>query len=37
MDAYDRDERPMAAGLEEVRRVDRWARDFTTRSIAGVQ
>ena len=37
MDAYDRGGPPAVSGLDDVRRVDRWARDFTTRSIAGVK
>ena len=37
MDAYDPGERSSVTGLDDVRRVDRWARDFTTRSIGGVQ
>ena len=37
MDAYDRSERASVTGLDDVRRVDGWARDFTMRSIGGVQ
>jgi len=37
MDAYDRCEPSLVSGLDDVRRVDRWAREFATRSMAGVK
>jgi 1-deoxy-D-xylulose-5-phosphate reductoisomerase len=37
MDAHERDGVTRVAGLEDVRAVDRWARDFTTRSAGRVQ
>jgi 1-deoxy-D-xylulose-5-phosphate reductoisomerase len=37
MDAYGQLEPSVVSGLGDVRRVDRWARDFTARSIGEVQ
>jgi 1-deoxy-D-xylulose-5-phosphate reductoisomerase len=37
MDAYEKDYSDEISGLADVRRIDAWAREFATRSIAGVQ
>lgn len=37
MDAYERNRPSPVRGLDDVRAVDRWARDFTARSTGGVQ
>jgi 1-deoxy-D-xylulose-5-phosphate reductoisomerase len=37
MDAYEANTPTPVRGLEDVRAVDRWARDFATRSTGGVQ
>jgi 1-deoxy-D-xylulose-5-phosphate reductoisomerase len=37
MDAYEGTDPPPVTGLDEVRAIDRWARDFTARSTGGVQ
>ena len=37
MDAFERNGATAVAGLDDVRAIDRWARDFATRASAGVQ
>jgi 1-deoxy-D-xylulose-5-phosphate reductoisomerase len=37
MDAYERTRAAPVTGLDEVRRVDAWARGFAARATAGVQ
>jgi 1-deoxy-D-xylulose-5-phosphate reductoisomerase len=37
MDAYERGGGTPVAGLEDVRRIDAWARDFASRAAAGLQ
>jgi 1-deoxy-D-xylulose-5-phosphate reductoisomerase len=37
MDAYERDRQDDVATLDDVRRIDAWAREYASRSIAGVQ
>jgi 1-deoxy-D-xylulose-5-phosphate reductoisomerase len=37
MDAYERDSVRPVRGLDDVRTIDRWARQFTTAAVGGVQ
>ena len=37
MDAFDRNGVARVSGLDDVRDIDRWARDFAVRATAGVQ
>jgi len=37
MDAYERDGHAAISGLDDVRAVDRWAREFATAAAGGVQ
>ena len=37
MDAFERNGAAPVSGLDDVRAVDQWARDFATRATAGVQ
>ena len=37
MDAFERNAAARVAGLDDVRAIDRWAREFAARASAGVQ